>query len=97
MLALMNWRGRAAGRQKVPPVGGSRGRIGRCVPETVVRKVFSSSIDLVIHLDREMQGESEGPIKRQVMENAAYQNRSAQKPLAHSSAVTHGPPLDFLH
>ena len=41
---------------------------GENVPETVVRKVFSSSIDLVIHLDREMQGESDGPIRRQVME-----------------------------
>lgn len=41
---------------------------GENVPEGVVRKVFSNSIDLVIHLDREMQGESEGPIKRQVME-----------------------------
>lgn len=41
---------------------------GENVPEGVVRRVFSNSIDLVIHLDREMQGESEGPIKRQVME-----------------------------
>lgn len=41
---------------------------GENVPESVVRKVFSTSIDLVIHLDREMQGESDGPIKRQVME-----------------------------
>jgi pilus assembly protein CpaF len=41
---------------------------GENVPETVVRKVFSTSIDLVVHLDREMQGESDGPIKRQVME-----------------------------
>src|SRR5665811_1326989 len=41
---------------------------GENVPETVVRSVFSASIDLVIHLDREMQGESEGPIRRQVME-----------------------------
>ncbi len=41
---------------------------GENVPESVVRKVFSSSIDLVVHLDREMQGESDGPIKRQVME-----------------------------
>lgn len=41
---------------------------GENVPETVVRNVFSASIDLVVHLDREMQGESEGPIRRQVME-----------------------------
>lgn len=41
---------------------------GENVPESVVRKVFSASIDLVVHLDREMQGESEGPIRRQVME-----------------------------
>ena len=41
---------------------------GENVPEAVVRKVFSASIDLVVHLDREMQGESDGPIKRQVME-----------------------------
>lgn len=41
---------------------------GENVPESVVRNVFSNSIDLVIHLDREMQGESDGPIRRQVME-----------------------------
>lgn len=41
---------------------------GENVPETVVRSVFSASIDLVVHLDREMQGETEGPIRRQVME-----------------------------
>ena len=41
---------------------------GENVPETVVRNVFAASIDLIVHLDREMQGESEGPIRRQVME-----------------------------
>lgn len=41
---------------------------GENVPESVVRKVFSTSIDLVVHLDRSMQGESDGPMRRQVME-----------------------------
>lgn len=41
---------------------------GENVPETVVRSVFAASIDLVVHLDRELPGESDGPIRRQVME-----------------------------
>ena len=41
---------------------------GEKVPESVVRGGVSASIDLVVRLDREMQGESEGPIRRQVME-----------------------------
>lgn len=40
---------------------------GENVPEPVVRKVFSSSIDLVIHLDKETRV-SQGEIKRQTME-----------------------------
>lgn len=40
---------------------------GENVPERVVRKVFSSSIDLVIHLDKETRV-SQGEIKRQTME-----------------------------
>ncbi len=39
---------------------------GENVPESVVRKVFASSIDLVVHLDR--QAESNGSITRQVVE-----------------------------
>lgn len=41
---------------------------GENVPETVVRKVFSSSIDLVVHLDREPPREGEVQIRRRVME-----------------------------
>lgn len=40
---------------------------GENVPERVVRKVFSSSIDLVVHLDRRSDP-SEGSIQRQTME-----------------------------
>ena len=40
---------------------------GENVPERVVRKVFSSSIDLVVHLDRQTQA-SQGLIRRQTME-----------------------------
>lgn len=40
---------------------------GENVPERVVRKVFSSSIDLVVHLDRSVDS-SENSIIRQVME-----------------------------
>jgi pilus assembly protein CpaF len=39
---------------------------GENVPEPVVRKVFSASIDLVVHLDRDPSGE--GPPRRRVME-----------------------------
>lgn len=39
---------------------------GENVTEPVVRKVFSSAIDLVVHLDRDTVGE--GPIRRQVIE-----------------------------
>jgi Flp pilus assembly CpaF family ATPase len=41
---------------------------GENVGEAVVRKVFSNSIDLVIHLDRDAAGSNEGPLRRQVME-----------------------------
>jgi pilus assembly protein CpaF len=40
---------------------------GENVPERVVRKVFSSSIDLVVHLDRSNRP-GDGSIQRQVME-----------------------------
>jgi hypothetical protein len=40
---------------------------GENVPETVVRKVFASSLDLVIHLDR-MSDARTGAIVRQVVE-----------------------------
>jgi pilus assembly protein CpaF len=41
---------------------------GENVGEAVVRKVFSSSLDLVLHLDRDLSGSTEGPLRRQVME-----------------------------
>jgi pilus assembly protein CpaF len=42
---------------------------GENVGESVVRKVFGASIDLVIHLDRDTAAvSSEGPMRRQVME-----------------------------
>lgn len=40
---------------------------GENVPERVVRKVFSSSIDLVVHLDRSVD-QSDNSIIRQAME-----------------------------
>ncbi|HUG09077.1 MAG TPA: hypothetical protein VMP13_09325, partial [Acidimicrobiia bacterium] len=40
---------------------------GENIPERVVRKVFSSSIDLVVHLDRTSDA-SDGSIVRQAME-----------------------------
>lgn len=39
---------------------------GENVTEGVVRKVFSSALDFVVHLDRDAVGE--GPIRRRVME-----------------------------
>lgn len=41
---------------------------GENVPESIVRKVFSSSIDLVVHLDRESRRDGERAPRRQVME-----------------------------
>ncbi len=41
---------------------------GENVPESVVRKVFSSSIDLVVYLDRESRRDGERAPRRQVME-----------------------------
>jgi pilus assembly protein CpaF len=41
---------------------------GENVAESVVQKVFSASIDLVVHLDRETVNGPEGRLKRQVME-----------------------------
>jgi len=40
---------------------------GENVPERVVRKVFSSSIDLVVHLDRD-SGDDSGPVRRETVE-----------------------------
>jgi hypothetical protein len=40
---------------------------GENVPERVVRKVFSSSIDLVVHLDRSADP-ADGSIRRETME-----------------------------
>ena len=39
---------------------------GENVTESVVRKVFASAIDFVVHLDRDTAGE--GPVRRRVME-----------------------------
>lgn len=39
---------------------------GENVTESVVRKVFTSALDLVVHLDRDAAGD--GPIRRRVME-----------------------------
>lgn len=39
---------------------------GENVTEPIVRKVFSSALDLVVHLDRDTV--SDGPIRRRVME-----------------------------
>jgi pilus assembly protein CpaF len=41
---------------------------GENVPEPVVRKIFSSSLDFVIHLDRDATGARESPVRRQVVE-----------------------------
>lgn len=41
---------------------------GENVSERVVRKVFGSSIDLVVHLDRDGVRESDQPLRRRVME-----------------------------
>ena len=41
---------------------------GENVAEPVVRKIFSSSLDFVIHLDRDNVGSAEGAVLRQVME-----------------------------
>ncbi|MFZ0627622.1 MAG: ATPase, T2SS/T4P/T4SS family [Acidimicrobiia bacterium] len=40
---------------------------GENVPESVVRRVFASSIDLVVHLDRDMD-QGSGAIRRQMLE-----------------------------
>ncbi|HSL27016.1 MAG TPA: ATPase, T2SS/T4P/T4SS family [Acidimicrobiia bacterium] len=41
---------------------------GENVAEPVVRRVFASSLDFVVHLDRDATGFSDGPVRRQVME-----------------------------
>lgn len=41
---------------------------GENVSERVVRKVFASSIDLVVHLDRDGVGDGDRPLRRRVME-----------------------------
>jgi pilus assembly protein CpaF len=41
---------------------------GENVSERVVRKVFGSSIDLVVHLDRDGVREGDRPLRRRVME-----------------------------
>ena len=41
---------------------------GENVPEPVVRKIFSSSLDFVIHLDRDATGATDSPVRRQVVE-----------------------------
>jgi pilus assembly protein CpaF len=41
---------------------------GENVPEPVVRKIFSSSLDFVVHLDRDATGARESPVRRQVVE-----------------------------
>jgi Flp pilus assembly CpaF family ATPase len=41
---------------------------GENVTEPVVRKVFSSTLDLVIHLDRDAARDRETPLRRQVVE-----------------------------
>ena len=41
---------------------------GENVSERVVRKVFASSIDIVVHLDRDGVGDADRPLRRRVME-----------------------------
>ena len=41
---------------------------GENVSEHVVRKVFGSSIDLVVHLDRDAVRDGDRPLRRRVME-----------------------------
>lgn len=41
---------------------------GENIAEPVVRKVFGNSLDLVVHLDRDLAGTTDGPLRRQVME-----------------------------
>jgi hypothetical protein len=41
---------------------------GENVEERVVRRVFAATLDLVIHLDREMRRDTETGLRRQVME-----------------------------
>ena len=78
---------------------------GENVPERVVRKVFSSSIDLVVHLDRETDS-STGATKRETMEIRAvvpalhedfssesiFARESIGRPLAWTGAL---PPTDL--
>lgn len=41
---------------------------GENVAEPVVRRVFASSLDFVVHLDRDTTGAGDGPVRRQVVE-----------------------------
>jgi pilus assembly protein CpaF len=41
---------------------------GENVAEPVVRRVFASSLDFVVHLDRDATGVNDGPVRRQVVE-----------------------------
>jgi Flp pilus assembly CpaF family ATPase len=70
---------------------------GENVPEGVVRKVFAASIDLVVHLEREIGSETESGPKRQVMEIMAvvpslHDDFSVQ-PIFHRERI--GMPLEW--
>lgn len=69
---------------------------GENVPEPVVRKVFSSSIDLVVHLDRSVDS-SENSIQRETMEIRAVvpalHNDFSSEPIFSRSRL--GAPLEW--
>ncbi len=70
---------------------------GENVGESVVRKVFSASIDLVIHLDRATVGGPEGRLWRQVMEILAVvpslRDDFSVQPIFHRNRI--GEPLEW--
>lgn len=70
---------------------------GENVTESVVRKVFSASIDLIVHLDRAVLPEREGLLNRQVLEVLAVvpslHDDFSTEPLFVRSAV--GRPLEW--
>lgn len=69
---------------------------GENIPERVVRKVFASSIDLVVHLDRDVEANG-GGIRRQTMEIRALvpslHDDFSSEPLFHRERL--GAPLEW--
>ena len=57
-----------SGQENADPLVNAAMMAGENVAEPVVRRVFASSLDFVVHLDRDATGVNDGPVRRQVVE-----------------------------